>query len=232
MNTASDRLIVGLDVPNVEEARAVVNDLGDSIRFYKIGLQLFPIGGVDLAKDLIAEGKRVFLDFKFYDIGATVERGVRSATQLGADFLTVHGDTDILRGAVAGRGDSKLKILAVTVLTSMGEENVRDMGYTGSVHDLVLQRAEQAANAGCNGVIASPLEASSIRERFDDDLVVVTPGIRPASASVDDQKRMATPSDALGAGANYLVVARPILNAENRRAAAETILGEMKAALE
>ena len=226
--TADDRLIIALDLPDTEKAESIIDRIGDAGGFYKIGYQLMPIGGLDLAQKLSAQGKKVFLDFKFHDIGATVERGVKSVCQLGGDFLTVHAEPDVLRGAVAGRGDDKrLKLLAVTVLTSLDEQALRKSGIDMAVQDLVLKRAEFAVEAGVDGVVASAKEAATIKARFGDALTIVTPGIRPAGAAANDQKRVVTPADAISAGADYLVVGRPIVGAEDPAAAAAAIVREI-----
>lgn len=223
-----DRLIIALDLPSVEEAEGVVDAVGEACAFYKIGYQLIPIGGLPLAERLSGAGKKVFLDFKFHDIGATVERGVKSVCKLGCDFLTVHAEPDVLKGAVEGRGgDKRLKILAVTVLTSLNQESLKRAGMDMTVEDLVLKRAEFSAEAGADGVVASAKEAAAIKARFGDALAIVTPGIRPAGASSDDQKRIVTPGDAIRAGADYLVVGRPIIKAPDPNAAARIILKEI-----
>jgi len=229
MKDLKDRLIIALDKESVDEARAVVDAVGASGGFYKIGYQLMPIGGLDLARDLTSSGKKVFLDFKFHDIGATVERGVQSVCKLGGDFLTVHAEPDVVKGAVAGRGDDpRLKILAVTVLTSLSQESLTKAGITIKLEDLVLKRAEIGAEAGADGVIASAKEAVAIKSRFGDALKIVTPGVRPKGASADDQARIVTPSDAIKAGADHLVIGRPIVNAENPAAAAAAIQDEIR----
>ncbi len=220
----SDRLIVALDVPSTDEAQKIVDELGDTAAFYKIGLQLFPVGGIDLARDLLAAGKKVFLDFKFYDIGATVRNAVVSVARLGATFLTVHGDGDIMAGAVAGRGNSDLKLLAITVLTSMDGQSLEALGFASSVQDLVLKRARIALEAGADGVVASALEVALLRQELGNDFVIVTPGVRSPGIAHDDQKRVATPSDAIKAGADYLVVGREIIRAADKRAAAHNIM--------
>ncbi len=228
MADARKKLIIALDLPTTEEAETLIKSLGDDGVFYKIGYQLMPVGGIDLARRLSAAGKKVFLDFKFHDIGATVERGVRSVAKLGGDFLTVHAEPDALKGAVAGRGDDKrLKILAVTVLTSLTQESLARSGVSMKIEDLVLKRAEFAAEAGADGVIAAAREAAAIKARFGDALKIVTPGIRPVGANVNDQKRVAAPADAIKAGADYLVVGRPIIAAENPAAATRAILEEI-----
>ena len=229
--TAAHKLIIALDLPAVEDAERIIERLGGDGAFYKIGYQLLPIGGIDLAARLSAAGKKLFLDFKFHDIGATVERGVKSACRLGGDFLTVHAEPDVLKGAVAGRGDDpRLKILGVTVLTSLDQAALARTGITTPIGDLVLKRAEFAAEAGADGVVASAQEAAAIKARFGDALTVVTPGVRPAGADADDQKRIVTPAAAIHAGADFLVVGRPILNAPDPAAAARMITAEIAGA--
>ena len=226
----TDRLIVALDLPSLAEAETLVALLGEHATSFKIGYQLLPDGGYDLARRLHARGKRVFLDAKLYDIGATVERGVRSIARNGADMLTVHADPDTIRGAVAGKGDAAgLDILAVTVLTSWNEDSLRAHGIEGSVEDLVLRRADLAAEHGADGVIASAEEARAIRARFGDRLKIVTPGIRPIGASADDQKRVTTPAMAIHAGADALVVGRPVIQADSPVAAVVGIVNEIAA---
>lgn len=227
MNT-EDRLIIALDLPTADAAQAAIDAIGPAGTFYKIGYQLMPVGGLQLSERLSASGKKVFLDFKFHDIGATVERGVASVTKLGGDFLTVHAEPDVLKGAVAGRGDDpRLKILAVTVLTSLDQASLTRMGIDTALEDLVLRRAEFAAEAGADGVVASAREAGAIKARFGDALSVVTPGVRPAGASADDQKRIVTPGDAISKGADYLVVGRPVINAPDPQASARIIQQEI-----
>lgn len=227
---ARDRLIIALDLPSTEEARGRVAAIGDEATFYKIGYQLIPVGGLDLARDLSAAGKKVFLDFKFHDIGATVERGTASVARLGADFLTVHAEPDVVKGAVAGRGeDKRLKILGVTVLTSLTQESLIESGVAMKLEDLVLKRAEHCAKAGADGVVASAREAAAIRARFGRDLLIVTPGVRPAGAGADDQARVVTPAEAIRGGADYLVVGRPIVNAKDPASAARAIGAEIAA---
>jgi orotidine-5'-phosphate decarboxylase len=227
---AEDRLVIALDTPDVAAAERVVSALGAAGRFYKIGYQMMPLGGYDLARRLGEAGKRVFIDAKFHDIGATVERGARSVARLGADFLTVHAERDVVAGAVAGRGDDpRLKIIAVTVLTSLTQEGLAESGIVTPLADLVLKRAAIALAAGADGVVASPHEAAAIRARFGDALLIVTPGVRPVGAAQDDQARAATPAAAIKAGADYLVVGRPIVNAADPAAAARAIAAEMAA---
>lgn len=231
MTEARDRLIIALDLPSAEQASETVSRIGEAGRFYKIGYQLMPVGGIELARRLSAEGKKVFLDFKFHDIGATVARGVASVVNLGGDFLTVHAEPDVIAGAVEGRGgDERLKILAVTVLTSLDQQAIERAGISMKLEDLVLKRAEFAAEGGADGVIASAREAEAIRTRFGDRLLVVTPGVRPKGASLDDQARVQTPAEAIRAGADYLVVGRPIVNASDPQKAARSIADEIAAA--
>lgn len=224
----TDRLIVALDLPAVDEARRIVRRIGEIGGFYKIGYQLMPVGGVELARELSAVGKKIFLDFKFHDIGVTVEKGVASVVKLGGDFLTVHSERDVLKGAVAGRGDDpRLKILAVTVLTSLNQDDLAEAGVTMRLQDLVLKRAELAATAGADGVVASAREAEAIRKRFGQQLLVITPGVRPVGAAADDQKRVVTPAEAIRAGADHIVVGRPIVGAKDPGAAARAIEAEI-----
>ncbi|MBB4657976.1 orotidine-5'-phosphate decarboxylase [Parvularcula dongshanensis] len=222
------RLIVALDLPSVEEAETLIALLADAVSVYKVGYQLLPLGGYELARRLHARGKGVFVDAKLLDIGATVERGVRSIARNGADMVTVHADPDTIEGAAQGRGDAALDILAVTVLTSWDGEALRAHGIEGSVLDLVLRRAEMAAVHGADGVIASAGEARAIRERFGDTLKIVTPGIRPKGAAADDQKRITTPAEAIAAGADRLVVGRPIVQAADPVGAARDIVAEIR----
>jgi len=227
-----DRLIVALDVPTVEDARRLVATLGDAVTFYKVGMQLqFAAGGIAYVSELKDAGKRVFFDSKLYDIGETIERAVENVARMGVDFLTIHANAPTLRAAAAGRGSSSLQLLAVTVLTSMSEEDLADLGFADlSVEELVLKRARQTADAGVNGVIASPAEASAIRAALGDRLKIVTPGIRRQSDAMGDQKRATSPADAIRAGADHLVVGRPISKADDPRREAELIQAEIEAA--
>jgi orotidine-5'-phosphate decarboxylase len=222
-----ERVFVALDLPSVEEARALVDRLGDSVASYKIGLQLLPIGGVALGRDLRAMGKNVFLDFKFHDIDATVEKATRSVAGLDAQFLTVHARPDVMRAAVKGKGSSSLKVLGVTVLTSLDQKALEDIGYNDNAENLVMRRVHQALEAGVDGVVASPLEAAAIRAVVPTSFLVVTPGVRPAGAAAGDQKRIATPAAALAAGASHLVIGRPISQASDPVAAARAIMAEI-----
>jgi orotidine-5'-phosphate decarboxylase len=225
---SDDRLIVGLDLPDAAAARAMVAALGDEVRFYKVGLGLVPVGGLELAAELRAAGKRVFLDLKLFDIGATVTAAVRALATLGPDFLTVHADPHVVRAAVAGR-TGPTRILAVTVLTSLDRADLDEaLIVPGAVADLVIERARRAFAAGADGIIASPNEAARLRALPEAaGKLIVTPGIRPAGSAAGDQKRIATPAAALAAGADHIVVARPILTAPDPRAAAAAILAEI-----
>jgi len=227
------RLIVALDVPNADKARALVGELGNAVEFYKIGLELAMSGEYfELMAWLLDEGKQVFADLKFYDVPATVSAAVRQLSHRGASFLTIHGDRAIMEAAAAEKG-ANLRLLAVTVLTSIDESDLRQMGIGMDVNELVLQRAEQARVAGCDGVIASGLEAAALRVALGDDMLIVSPGIRPAeNSSNDDQKRIVTPSQAFANGADYIVVGRPIRNAADPRETAEAMQAEIAAAVQ
>ncbi len=225
--SADPRLIVALDQPSIQEAEQLIDRLGDSVSFYKIGLQLLPIGGMDLCARLKAAGKHVFLDYKLHDIPATVEKATISICGAGADLLTVHAEPAVMRAAAAGRGDSDLKILGVTVMTCYDDAMLEEMGYGMKARDLVFRRVEQSLEAGIDGVVASAQEAAEIREKFGEGFLIVTPGIRPAGADAGDQKRIATPANALADGATHLVVGRPIHAAGNPAAAAAAIAAEM-----
>ena len=224
-----DRLIVALDVSTVEEAQAMVARLGDAVSFYKIGYQLALAGGLSYAAGLIGGGKKLFVDMKLHDIGNTVAAGVKSVSRVGATFLTVHAYPQTMKAAAEAR-EGGLRILAVTVLTSYDDADLKTAGYDVSVRDLVAQRARQALEAGVNGLVCSPEEVSNLRAIVGDKLVLVTPGIRPAGAEAGDQKRIATPSAAIAAGADYLVVGRPIVAAADPKAAAEAIVTQIAAA--
>ena len=220
MTDSRDRLIVGLDTPDCDSARRVVEQVGDAARFYKIGMGLFYIGGIDLARELVAEDCRLFLDAKAWDIGQTVENAVRGGAVLGADLMTVHGDRTVMEAARRGRGEAGTRLLAITVLTSMDETAVRELGWRGTVGELVLARARHAKQAGMDGVVASGQEVAALREALGPDMLLVIPGTRLPGSATDDQKRVTTPRDAIAAGADYLVAAREILRAPDPRAAA------------
>ena len=227
---ADPRLIVPLDFPTVDEARKVVELLGDSISFYKVGLELFATGGMDLARELKAQGKQVFLDWKLHDIGATVQKAAAVLADTGGDFLTVHGEPQVMEAAVRGKGRSTLKILAVTVLTSLSDQDLIEMGFSESPRSLVERRIHQALAAGCDGVIASPQEAAMARSIGGKDFLVVTPGVRPDWSAKNDQARVATPAEALAAGASHIVCGRPITAANDPTIAAQRIMTEMAGA--
>ncbi|WGI22559.1 orotidine-5'-phosphate decarboxylase [Amylibacter sp. IMCC11727] len=224
-----DRLIVALDVPNILDGMEIADKLGDSVSFYKIGLGMLTGGGLALANELKERGKRIFLDMKFFDIGATVERAVSGIAQYNLDFLTVHGDPHVVRAAVAGRGDTDLKILAVTILTSLDRTDLDDcLIQSGEIQNLVIERARLALSAGADGVIASPQEATLIRALPEaKGKLIVTPGVRPAGAALGDQKRIATPASAVSDGADHIVVGRPIIQADDPVAATKAILSEL-----
>lgn len=228
-----DRLIVALDVPNAFAGLALAERLGDAVNFYKIGLGMLTGGGLALANELKQEhGKRIFLDMKFFDIGATVEAAVRGIAQYDLDFLTVHGDPHVVRAAKQGAAGSDLKILAVTILTSLDRADL-DAGLiqAGDLAEITTTRAARAFEAGADGVIASPREAAMIRALPQSaGRLIVTPGVRPAGSAAGDQKRIETPATAIAAGADHLVVGRPIWQADDPRAAAQAILAEISGA--
>lgn len=225
------RLIVALDVPTYEEASAVVAELGDAIHFYKIGLELLFNSGLRLAQELRDANKLVFLDMKFLDIGNTVEKAVRNVAKLGVNYLTIHAvDRKTLRAARDGKGDSNLKLLGVTVLTSLTDADLMEQGISASPIELVQKRAKMAFDEGIDGVIASGHEAEVIRQSTGSEFLIVTPGIRPSGSAANDQARAMTPKRAILAGADYLVVGRPILGAPDRKKAALDILSEIRAA--
>jgi len=228
---ASDRLIVALDVKTADEAKRLTDQLDGVVSFFKIGIILHTVSGLELAKWLIASGKRVFLDLKFFDIRQTVKEAVARVADLGVTFLTIHGNSAIIRGAVEGRGESDLKLLAVTVLTDLDAADMQqDLGFPVSVEELVLHRARLAVESGCDGIVASPNEVVTIRQTLGRKPLVVTPGIRPRSAAPDEQKRTATPGNAVLWGSDYLVVGRPIRTAREPREAAIAIVREMQSA--
>lgn len=231
---AKDRLIIALDVKDIAAARAVVDQLDGVADFFKVGLTLQLAAGVeDFIRSLIKEGKRVFLDYKYYDIGETLKKTVARASELGVSFLTIHGPSVLIRAAVEGRGTSDLKLFTVTVLTSLDAGDIAEMGYTNHTpEELVLFRAKKALDAGCDGVIASGLEAKQIKALSQGKLLLITPGIRPDGYPEDDQKRKTTPHDAVSAGADYLVVGRPITGAKDLRAATQELLAQMQAAFD
>ena len=236
VNNVRDRLIVGLDVPDVIAAEKIVEELGDTVSFYKIGYQLVfsqtaKGGGLDFASHLLSMGKKVFLDVKLLDIDNTIAKGVENIAKRGVTMMTLHAYPKAMRAAVEAAKGSDLCLLGVTVLTSMDQADMLEAGYTMSPEELVLRRAQQAREAGMGGIVASAAESDAIRTIVGPDMAIVTPGIRPAGSEAGDQKRVMTPADALRAGSSHLVVARPIVGAADRKAAAQSILEEMAAAV-
>lgn len=227
----AERLILALDVPTAEDAKELVRRVEGIVSFFKVGFVLQLAGGERLVEWLLGRGHRVFLDYKLFDIEETVKEAVRRAATLGVTFLTVHGNGRILRAAVEGRDDKALKLLAVTVLTSLDADDLREMGFPCSLEELVLHRAAKAFETGCDGVVASGREAPAIRKLAGEKLLIVTPGIRPAGREFNEQKRAVTPTEALRAGADYLVVGRPVREATDPRAAAARLLEEIESAL-
>jgi orotidine-5'-phosphate decarboxylase len=231
MAAACEKLIVALDFPTLREAGALVTSLGNAVSFYKIGLELAYGGGLPFAQDLIRDGKQVFLDLKLHDIPATVSRACAQVAGSGARFLTVHAYPQTMRAAKLAAAGTPLQILGVTVLTSCDDRDLADAGYAYGVRDLVARRAAQAYEAGLDGLILSAEEASVIRASFGSKMILVTPGIRQEGAMAADQKRTTTPTAAIAAGADYLVVGRPVTRAKNPREAAEAIIAEIALAL-
>jgi orotidine-5'-phosphate decarboxylase len=230
--SARDRLIVGLDVASVDDARLLAVTLSGHVGVFKIGLELAMAGGIDFARSLAADGHSVFLDMKLLDISNTVTKAVSNAASAGFSFLTLHAYPQAMRAGIDGIGDSDLKLLGVTVLTSMDQEDLLNTGYRQTPRDLVITRAKDAVAAGIPGIVCSPQEITAVREAVGNDLLLVTPGIRPASAEAGDQKRVATPAAAIRDGADYLVVARPVIQARDAAAAADAIVEEIAAALD
>jgi orotidine-5'-phosphate decarboxylase len=222
-----DRLILALDLSSVADAEAMIAKLGNSVTFYKIGYQLGFSGGLELTRKLADAGKQVFVDMKLHDIGNTVAKGVESIAKLGATFLTVHAYPQTMHAAVDARAGTNLRILAVTVLTSYDDADLAASGYDFTVPELVVERAAQARDVGIDGLVCSAAEAENLRGIVGHRMVLVTPGIRPAGADTGDQKRIMTPAAAIAAGADYLVVGRPILQAPDPQAAAEKIVTEI-----
>ncbi|MBM3606647.1 MAG: orotidine-5'-phosphate decarboxylase [Alphaproteobacteria bacterium] len=225
-----DRLIVAMDVPNALAGLELAERLGDAVSFYKIGLGMLTGGGLALANELKQDhGKRIFLDMKLFDIGATVEAAVRGLAQFDLDFLTVHGDPHVIRAAKEGAAGSRLKILGVTILTSLERADLdAGMMQAGDLHEITVERAARAFEAGADGIICSPREAAAIRA-LPDSRLIVTPGVRPQGAALGDQKRVETPTSAIAAGADHIVVGRPIWQATDPRTAAQAILSEIRA---
>ena len=212
-------IIIALDVETADEARQIVQATSPSVDFFKIGMELYAAAGMDFVKELCGSGNQVFLDMKFYDIGETIRRAVKQIAQSGVRFLTVHGSESVMRAAVEGRADSKLQLLAVTVLTSFDQTDLADLGYPCSVEDLVALRVSKAMKAEIDGIVCSPLEAGRVRRIAGPDAILVTPGVRSAGSTKGDQKRVATPAEAIRDGANYLVIGRQVTRAQNPAAA-------------
>jgi len=225
----NERLIMALDVPSIEQAQALVEELGDSIVFYKVGMELFMCGDYfGFIEWLKARNKKVFVDLKFFDVPATVGRAIAALSQKGVDLATIHGNDAIMEAAAANKGD--LKVLAVTALTSLDRGDLDDLGFQCDVRELVLSRAKRALAIGCDGIVSSGLEVSMLREELDNKLLVITPGVRPVdNREDDDQKRVVTVEGAFQNGADYIVVGRPIRDAENRKAMAETMQAQIVA---
>ncbi len=222
-------VIIALDVPSAEEARGLVRTIGDAASFYKVGLELFTAAGPDFVRELKAQGHRVFLDLKLHDIGETVKRAVAQVARIAPDFLTIHATDQVMRSAMEGRGDSPLKLLAVGVLTSLDDEDLATDGYEVGVTELVERRARNAMNAGVDGIVCSPREVARVRQLVAFGTILLTPGVRSAGASTGDQKRVATPAEAVAAGADYIVVGRQVTRAKDARAETLKILDEISA---
>jgi orotidine-5'-phosphate decarboxylase len=225
-----DRLIVALDLPSLAEAEKLVAEIGEAVSFYKIGYQLGYAGGLEFAQDLVRAGKKVFLDLKLHDIGNTVGKGVESVVKLGAAFLTVHAYPQTVKAALDAKKGSSLQILAVTILTSYNDADVSEAGYVGSAREQVERKSLQAIRLGVDGIVCSAEESAMLRPLIGKDRLLVTPGIRPAGADTGDQKRIMTPSAAISAGSDYLVVGRPITAVKDPKAAAEAIAAEIRQA--
>ena len=223
-----DRLIVALDVPDLASAEAMVSRLGDTVTFYKVGMELAYSGGLSFVRRLADAGKKVFLDLKLHDIPNTVEKATAQVADLGATFLTVHAFPQTMKAAVKGRGAGSLKILAVTVMTSYDDADLVEAGYALGVRDLVERRARQAHALGVDGLILSPEEVSAMRALLGPDITLITPGIRPSGSAAGDQKRIMTPANAIEAGADYLVIGRPVTQADDPKASAEAIIAEIR----
>lgn len=223
-----DRLIVALDVPDLASAEAMVSRLGDSVTFYKVGMELAYSGGLSFVRRLADAGKKVFLDLKLHDIPNTVEKATAQVADLGATFLTVHAFPQTMKAAVKGRGTGSLKILAVTVMTSYDDADLVEAGYALGVRDLVERRARQSHALGVDGLILSPEEVSAMRALLGPDITLITPGIRPSGSAAGDQKRIMTPANAIEAGADYLVIGRPVTQADDPKASAEAIIAEIR----
>lgn len=223
-------LIVALDVESARSARSIVDALDGSVDFFKVGMELYASAGVQFVSELREQGKHVFLDMKFYDIGETVKRAVAQVARLGVDLLTLHGSGAVIRAGVEGRGSTPLRLLAVTVLTSFDESDLRDLGYPCSVEELVALRVRNAMNAGVDGLVCSPLEVARVREIAGPSALLVTPGVRSSGTAIGDQKRVATPAEALRNGADYLVIGRQVTRSADPRGEVEKIMAELQTA--
>lgn len=223
-----ERIIIALDVPEADQARRLIEQLEGLVSFYKVGLELYTAAGTEFVRELVARGLNVFLDLKLYDIGETVKRAVRQVAALGVRLLTVHGSGPIMRAAVEGRQGAPLKLLGVTVLTSFDEEDLADLGYPTSVRELVRLRARKACEAGLDGLICSPLEVAELRQIVGPDRLLITPGVRSAGAELGDQKRVATPGEAIRQGADYIVVGRQVTRSPDPRGEVMRILEEIE----
>ena len=228
--TPKDRLIVPLDVPTVMDAEAMVETLGDTVSFYKIGHQLAFAGGLNFIRELRDMGKQVFLDMKLLDIDNTIEKGVENIVKMDVQMTTIHAYPNAMKAAVKAAQGSDLCLLGVTVMTSLDDDDLANAGYAHKAQDLVLKRAEQASEIGMGGVVASAQESASIRNIIDPKMAIVTPGIRPAGADIGDQKRVMTPADAIKAGSTHLVVGRPITGVEDPKSAAQEVIDEIASA--
>jgi len=238
---ARERIIFPLDVPTLDAAKEWVQKLDGAVRFFKVGLELFTATGISLVPYLLEHNKEIFLDIKYYDVPATVKGAVQQVAQLGVSFATVHGNSAIIKAAVEGRGNSDLKLLAITVLTSFDNDDLKDLGLGAtSVRDLVRLRAQKALEAGCDGVISSPQEAEMLRAMIATEIkpqsgsrfLIVTPGVRPKGSQKDDHKRHSSPAEAIKSGADYLVVGRPIRESSNPNQTAQDIVREMQDAFD
>jgi orotidine-5'-phosphate decarboxylase len=221
-------IIIALDVESGDQARDLIRKLGGSVSFYKVGMELYASAGMDLVRELVGQGQQIFLDMKFYDIGETVKRAVAQVARSGVRFLTVHGSGAVMRAAVEGRGDAPLQLLAVTVLTSFDRSDLADLGYPCEVSDLVKLRVRKAMEAGMDGIVCPPLEVAAVRAITGPQAVLVTPGVRSAGASAGDQKRVATPEEAIRNGASYLVIGRQVTRATDPAGEVARILNDLR----
>jgi orotidine-5'-phosphate decarboxylase len=229
MQPVKNPLIIALDVDSAAQARDIVERLGGTVDIYKVGMELYAAAGIEFVRELVAEGKQIFLDMKYFDIGETVKRAVAQVAKTGVSFLTLHSSGAVMRAAVEGRGNNPLRLLAVTVLTSFDQTDLAEMGYTCSVCDLVAQRVRLATSTGVDGIVCSPLEVAEVRRLAGPKAILVTPGVRSAGAGKGDQKRVATPAEALAGGSDYLVIGRQVTRAKDPKAAVLQICDEIRA---